>query len=362
MSDDESHDSSEPERPWGLRAVGVLIGLPMSAACLWSLSGPPSVEALVFAVAVLAGTWGAFARRRVRRRRLGLFFAVGALLVLTFRFATAGESETIVAQTGLGVMGQGSGRLVDRVVPERDLALSGSRLLAVLGLMPPDEPGLLDHLDAGYDRMRDAEGAVPSPVLGTFLFGNTPQDFDVLRIAPTAEPEPKAAVVFLHGFIGSVTLLCWEVAQAAGPLGMETICPATTWEGRWARRDGRRIVEQTLATLRQGGVERVYLVGLSAGAIGASLLAPSLDLEGLVLISGTAWEARPAPVATLVLQGARDRMTRPGPARRYANAGGRRTRYVETEDAGHWLILSHYEETRAELGAFLRAQEERAAR
>lgn len=353
----ESCLAPEPEAPWSLRVLGVLFGVPMSAACLWSLLGPPSTEALVFAAVVLAGTWACFARAPLRRRRLGVAFLAGVVLVLGFRVLAAGESETIVSASGPN---GGSGRIVDRLVPERDLALSGSRLLQVLGVMPPDEPGLLDHLDAGYTRMRDAEGPTPSPVLGTFLFGNTPEDFEVLRVAPTGEPDPTGAVVFLHGFIGSVTLLCWEVAQAAGPLGLETVCPATTWEARWANRDGRRIVERTLTDLRARGVERVYLAGLSAGAIGASVLAPSLDIDGLVLISGTAREARPAHVPTLVLQGARDRMTRPGPARRYARAGGRRTRYVETEDAGHWLILSHHEQTRDELRTFLRARQARA--
>ncbi len=123
---------------------------------------------------------------------------------------------------------------------------------------------------------------------------------------------------------------------------METVCPSMHWSAEWHRRGGRTIAAEAIAELRARGYARVYLVGLSAGAIGASRIAPSLDVDGVVLISGASERAPAARVRTLVLQGGRDTMTPPSLARSYARRS-RRTRYREAPDANHWLILSHHE-------------------
>lgn len=353
---DEARDEGD-ERPGRALRIARAFGLvPTLLLCAWTLPGPPAPATFAFSVAVAVATVGAFRPKGADRRLLLGLAAVGALVVLVIRVSVAGDGRT-VTNGSLPGDGEGGGRFIDRLVPERDVAIGGSRLLLVTGLMPEDEPGLLDHLDDGYRRMREAEGAVPSPVVGTFLFGQSPDDFGLLRVAPTGPRRPEAAVLFLHGFIGSVSLLCWQVGQAAGPVGLETVCPAMDWRARWDSPDGRAVVRATLRDLRARGVRRVYLAGLSAGAIGASRLAEDLDVRGVVLLSGASPEATPRAVPTLVLQGARDRMTPPAPARRYAQALGARARYVEVEDAGHWLVLSHHEAVRAEIEAFLRRAE-----
>lgn len=335
-----------------LRLSALALGSPLGLACAWSLLGPPSVEAAVFALAVLGGLGGCLARGARRRRRL----LVGAVAVAGAVIA----ARLVVAAEGTSVRDE-PGRWLDRVVPERDLALSGSRLLMAVGAMPEDAPGLLDALDDGYRRMRAAEGAVPSPVVRTVLLRRAPSSGRLVVEPRPDVPATDAAVVFLHGFMGSTTLLCWQVARAPARLGMRTVCPQTDYRARWHRPEPRRVVEGTIEELRAAGVGRVYLAGLSAGAIGASRLARRADIDGLILISGCDPGAAAARVPTLVLQGRLDRMTPSGPARRCARAAPR-GRLVEVGDAGHWLALSHHERVEAEIERFLAAAEGGARR
>lgn len=341
---------------WLLFGGALLLGLPLLLLCGLTLVGPPTWETAAVTAAALVGVVGGLAAPFRRTAAWGPRLAVPlALAVVGYRVLAADAGTTIRAHTAPA---GGEVRWIARVVPERDVAIGGSTLLRALDLMGPREPGLLDALRGGYDRMRRAEGPVPSAVVGTFLFGQRPEEHTVLRIAPTARfNPPEAVVVFLHGFIGNVTLPCWQVAQAATPVGLDVVCPSTGWRARWAEADGRAIVEATLARLRAQGVRRIYLAGLSAGGIGASRLARRVDVDGLILISGASSRARPAPIPTLVLQGRRDPRTPPAPARRYARLAGARATYVEHPEAGHWMILSHHEWATAQLRRWLAARE-----
>lgn len=319
-----------------LFVLGLLVGVPLLVAVGLTLPGPPSIETGVFAIALSLWVVGALVAPWRNARPLLTTGLVLTLGVLGYRYFAAASGKTVHASTGpYG----GEARWLDRMVPERDVALGASGLLLTTGLLSDDDAGLLDALRDGYSRMRAAEGPVPSPVLGTFLLGQSPDDHAALRIAPPRYEPPQAVVVFLHGKMGSVTLLCWQLAQAANLVGLDVICPATSWRAQWAEPEGRRTVEETIRSLRERGVRRIYLAGLSAGAIGASLLAPELDVDGVILISGASAGARPSGKPTLVLQGGLDRMAPAESARTYA----RRTRalYEEHPEAGHWLILSH---------------------
>ncbi|MCA9605960.1 MAG: alpha/beta hydrolase [Myxococcales bacterium] len=345
MAQEPQRKSAPKEREggagrWLWFLFSIVVGLPLLALCGLTLIGPPSMETAVFAIAVLVtvigGLMGPFQKNATWGARAGFLILLG---VVGYRFMNAESSATIRTYTG-PVMTEG--RWLDRIAPERDVALGGSNLLLILDQI--HEPGLLDALRDGYDRMRRAEGPVPSSVVSTFVLGQTPADHTVFRISPNGQFDAREAVViFLHGYIGNVTLECWQVAQAANPVGLEVVCPSTEYTGSWELPDGRAIVEAHIERLRGQGVRRIYLAGLSAGAIGASRLAPSLDIEGLILISGASRQATPAAVPTLILQGARDTMTPPGLAREYAQRAGRRATYREYDDATHWLILSHHE-------------------
>lgn len=329
---------NEPRGGWLVFALGLLIGVPLLALCGLTLVGPPSIETGIFTFAIALGVTASIAAPWRRTRPIVVIALALALIVIGYRSFTAASGTTIHEYTGP----EGAEpRWIDRVVPERDVALGGSVLLSAMGSMPHDAPGLLDALRDGYSRMRLAEGPVPSPVVGTFLFGQSPDEHSVLRIAPARFEPPEAVVVFLHGFMGNVTLLCWQFAQGANPVGIDVVCPSTTWEGRWAEPDGRATVERTIARLRAEGVRRIYLAGLSNGAIFGSELAPELDVDGVILISGASPSARPTGKPTLVLQGALDRMTPAEPSRAYAELT--HATYAEQPEAGHWLILTHHE-------------------
>ena len=346
----------KPSRHWLLFLFAIFLGLPLLAVCGLTLLGPPSGETSVFTIAVLAmvigGLMAPWRRYLAWGARAGF---VLLFLVVVYRFFAAESGTTVRDVTGPDGR---EGRWIDRVVPERDVALGGTTLLLALGKMGPPEPGLRAALRDGYDRMRRAEGPVPSAIVGTFLFGQSPTDHSVIRIAPADRfNPPEAVVVFLHGFIGNITVACWHVAQAANPVGLDVVCPSTGWQARWAEPDGRATVDATIAALRARGVQRIYMAGLSAGAIGLSQMARDLDVEGVILISGASSRARPAAVPTLVLQGRRDPRTPPAPARAYARAVGRRARYVEHPEAGHWMILSHHDFVQENLRHWLAAQE-----
>lgn len=369
----------KPPHP-AIRVLRWLLFVPLSALSLWALLGPPTGETMVFTVGILATTVGAFlSDQRPRRRGLTVGLAL-CCTALAFRLVTADRGHTVtnISRNADTASNPGTdtasntatsrntasntnpnpttlahaGRWLDRLVPERELAIGGSRLLLLLDRLPGDEPGLLQHLDDGYTRMRAAEGTVPSPVLGTFLLGQTPADHGVLRVAP-APPSKPAALVFLHGYIGSTTLSCWQVAQGARPLGVETVCPAMDWRARWDSPAGRAIARRTIADLRASGVEHITLAGLSAGAIGASRIGDDLDIDALILISGASRRPTPASVPTLVLQGAQDPMT-PAPLARAFARRAPRARYVELPDAGHWMVLSQHRRVTSETTRFLR--------
>lgn len=333
-----------------------LFALPLLAIAALLFAGPPTPEGGAFGLALVAISLGL--ALRIREANVAGSLVAISLVIARLVFAT--EGEHLIAHDGRGI---------DRVLPERDVALGASRLLLLAGVVEEHtaaeqptsheptsgERGLLAALREGYDRMRDDEGWVPSPVLSTLTLGHERDDFVLLE---RRAPRTDAAVIFLHGSMGNVTLECWQVAQAAAVHGLPTFCPSTDASGRWDARRGRAILDVTSMRLKRRGVRRVAIVGLSAGGIGLSRLAPRLrlpegmSLEGLVQLSGTGAPARPRRVPTLILQGGRDRMTPPAPARRHAHALGRHARYVEVPEAGHWLLLSHHAQVHDELSRF----------
>lgn len=342
---------------WGLFVLAFFVGLPLLALCGLTILGPPSPETMVFTLAVTAmvvgGLMAPWSPRLAWGARLGF---VVLFLVVVYRVFAADAGRTVRAHTGPAMTG---GRLLDRIVPERDVAIGGTLLLTALGEMGPREPGLLDALRDGYGRMRRDQGPVPSSTVSTFVLGQTPEDHTVFRIAPADRfNPPEAVVVFLHGSVGNITIACWQVAQAANPVGVDVVCPSMNWTAHWEEPDGLAILNATLARLRAENVRRIYLAGLSQGAIGISRMR-SVDVDGVVLISGVSARAVPKRVPTLVLHGRNDPRTPVAPARRYARAV--RATYHEHPEAGHWLLLSEHAWLTDHLRRWLAAREGLAA-
>lgn len=335
-----------------LTVTGVLAAPFVLAAAVLLLATPLSWSGNAYVVAAVALTAGMVLARKpwspwVRRAALAVFvLAVGARL----GSGAGGRTVEMTVESTSGA--RGSARLVGRLVEERDVALSGARALETLHLWnDPDTRGLVPVMRDAYDAMGDAEGDLPSPVLGTYALGEGEGAFDLLIVRPPpGAPASTTAVLFLHGFAGNFTLPCWRFAQPLARRGVVVGCPSTTWQGRWWEPRGEAIARAARERLVQDGARRVVLGGLSNGGIGASLLAPrARGFDGLVLVSGVDPSAPCAGVPTLVLHGRNDRMTSAAVARAYASRCG--ARYVDL-DAGHFAMLVRAREVDAALGAF----------
>jgi pimeloyl-ACP methyl ester carboxylesterase len=163
-------------------------------------------------------------------------------------------------------------------------------------------------------------------------------------------------VIFLHGYGGSFTLECWLVARATRTIAAVTVCPAVEFSGHWSGHSGATTVRETLDYLRSRGVERIYLAGLSNGAIGASGLAPRFasSLKGLILISGAPSTGGSGGLPALVVQGNHDTMASAATARAFA---ARTHATYAGFEGGHFVAMTRREEVRAAIGGWLQTRE-----
>jgi len=306
----------------------------------WSPSGWFSLGTASIAAVALA------IKERRPRRGLALVACVLLAVLLAVRMMGAGDGMIRMITLPPGE----SSRLAGRLVDEQDMALAGTRALAMTWPMSPDErTGLLPAMSQAYRAMRWDDAVSPSPVIDTLLGRQSAAAFDTLVIEPRGESRAsvpiKFGVVFLHGFGGSTTLECWLVASAARAIGALTACPASDFTGRWRGESGEKILRATLDYLHGRGIKRVFLAGLSNGAVGATALAPSLasSLEGLILISGAPASGETAGLPTLVVHGLQDAVTpveaaRSFVARTHASFAG--------FDGGHFVLLVRRSEVR----------------
>jgi pimeloyl-ACP methyl ester carboxylesterase len=164
-------------------------------------------------------------------------------------------------------------------------------------------------------------------------------------------------VVFLHGYAGSFTLECWLVARAASAIAAVTVCPATEFSGHWSSPAGEQTFRETLHYLRGRGIERVYLAGLSNGAVGASALAArfSSSLNGLILISGAPSAGGGGGLPTLVVQGDHDTMASAATAHAFAV---RTHATYSSFNGGHFVLMIRRDEIRDVIASWLRRHRE----
>jgi hypothetical protein len=336
-----------------LLSYGVLILVGLLCLAGLSVSWSPSGWCELIAVALLASAGLATnlgARRLVR--------ALGALVIvvtLTVRWVAADRGQTRL----ITLPRAPSARWLARTFDEQDIALIGARLLPLLWRLPPDERRqLVPSLESAYASMRRDSGLVASPVIDTLLSRQEPRAFDTVVIEPTNGAQPRAGVLFLHGFAGSFTLECWLVSAAARAIGAVTVCPATEFSGHWNSRDATRIIEVSLDYLRSRGVERVYLAGLSNGGAGAGVFAaqrPS-SLSGAILISGTPATGAIERLPTLVIHGRHDTIASAATASAFAARS--HARYVAF-DGGHFVLMEHHGEVRQAIADWLTEREQK---
>jgi len=327
-------------------AVVVLVA-GLGALAPWSQSGWFALGTLALAAVALV------VKEQRPRRGLALISLLLLAILLGFRIVGGGDGMIAMRTLPSG----DSARWLSRLVDEQDLALVGARVLAMEGRLPASErEQLVPAMREAYGVMRRDDVVTPSPVLDTLLGRQEPAAFDALVIEPRAEPKPgvpmKFAVLFLHGYAGSYTLECWLLARAAREIGALTVCPATDFSGHWQGEAGERILRASLDYLHTRGIERVFLAGLSNGAVGASALAPRFasSLVGLILISGAPASGGNAGLPTLVVHGAHDSMTPVETARAFAE---RTHATFAGLDGGHFVLLTKRVEAREAIVAWL---------
>ena len=167
-------------------------------------------------------------------------------------------------------------------------------------------------------------------------------------------PASNRWVVFLHGYGGSFASYCWIVARAVEEAGWSTICPATSFEGRWDRGHGPAIVRRTLDWVDARGGTDIVLAGLSNGGIGASRIAPELGsvISGLVLISGLDPQAARIAHPTLVWHGTDDERFPIARVRAYGE-GSEHVQRVEIEGGDHFALVEQRAAFARDLVTFL---------
>lgn len=320
--------------------LGVLLLLPALPLSFLSVTTPVSNVGFLYVVGTVLVVGGLLtAPLRVTRWR-GLTRVGLTILVATgaFRIATAGLGATLSMTRG-----PSDAAIVDRLLPERDVAVTSARAVILAGFLPAnDTKNLVPTLLRSYQKMDAAEGSYPSPIVLTSLNRQNRWASDMLVVAAPSS-ESHSAVLFLHGYGGNFALQCWMVAQAARRAGAATFCPSTRLWGDWWRGEGPQITEDSLTKLKARGFDRIVLAGLSNGGLGASQLAPSLrgEIVGLLLISGAMTDAPAAGVPTIAFEGDHDAMMPPQVVRDYAENTG--ATYVELPGT-HFLLIEKPDE------------------
>lgn len=331
-----------------LAALLALVTLPIALA---AVGQPISVRGAAWVVAAAIAIVGLAIAYPVGRWLAGLAVVAWlAIVAITLAWPAPPPSFLHAIEIPSGEPSSRGARLF----AERDVSIAGARVMYGLGGVGPQElDGFVPALDAVYDEIEASEGEVTStPFVATVLGEQRAARFDAFL---HEEPAPTERwVVFLHGYGGSFSSYCWVVALAAADAGASTLCPATSFAGRWHEGHGPGIVRASIDWIRGRGARSIVLVGLSNGGVGASRLARELaaDLDGLVLLSGLDDRAPHPAMPTLVWHGTADTRFAVGRVRAWsaALADGE---LVEV-DGDHFALIEQRALFAPALSAFLR--------
>jgi esterase/lipase len=346
-----------------IRSVAVLIGviaaIPLGLVLALLPSTPITTSgALYLGVSILV-VIGAITAPWRRQRYRGLCRAgLVVLLVLVavrLAFPSAGTTVTLTA-----LPAQSGVRWLNRLFDEQDIALFGERIAFRLGTLVSEreDDQLVVALYRAYTTMWQEDATPLSPFLSTALAQQQPQLFDTVVVEPPAPATPRTGVIFLHGFGGNFTLQCWLFGHAIQRSGIATFCPSVSWRGDWWTEPGETTVQRVIDHLRRRGIERIYLAGLSNGALGASRLASQLStqLAGLVLISGADPDAAATALPVLIIQGAQDERMPATLAQRYADVAGSHAT-IHILEGDHFLLAKRADVSQQVIAEWFAQQE-----
>lgn len=246
---------------------------------------------------------------------------------------------------------------VSRLVREEDGIYPMARLLPFLGgISARESDGLMRNLQVNYAAMRDQVGGVPSPLVRTYLGLQSAEDFDVLSFKPLGTQ--RGTVIFLHGFGGNWSLLCWLVSQPSAEVGFRTLCPSVGPLATWGSKKGLDVVQHTMKLAAKMSSEPPVLIGLSSGAVGAGMLAPEIEeeLSGVAMLFGAHPKVAQVSIPILSVYGTYDERFPVGLMDEIADhIRGREKGFSEVrlEGADHFDILKNPERVQATLRMWL---------
>jgi predicted esterase len=277
-----------------------------------------------------------------------------AMIVFRIIFPASGSRINIVT-----LPSRSGPRLFNRILNEQDAVLFGAQVGPYFRFITSNEKKtLVPSFRQAYKEM-NAYGATPlSPFLTTYLYQQRPDAFDVVIAEPDSETPPRSGIIFLHGYGGNFTIQCWLIAKPGFRINALTVCPSTNVNGQWWTPKGQTIIKETLNYVHQQGIQRIYLAGLSNGAISASRLADQFknELAGLILISGADPNTTITRLPVLVLYGQNDERIPISMVEQYVSAAGLHVTY-HSFDGDHFLLLKQADQVQGVIANWLIEQE-----
>lgn len=162
------------------------------------------------------------------------------------------------------------------VIREDETVYAGSALAEALGMLTPDARGRFD-VAARHAHARLA-ARTPGPGVNALLLRSTPDQVAGLAWLPAGD-DLVPGIVFLHGFGGLMTPYLSSLTELPDLAGYAIVAPALGFEGDWWSEEGRSVVRRVVDTLpARVDRDRLFLVGLSNGAVGAMAVAADPEL------------------------------------------------------------------------------------
>jgi pimeloyl-ACP methyl ester carboxylesterase len=322
--------------------IGIVFLIPISISGIFYIIGIN-----LAAVGLVGSVWG------FRRLRWVLLAGVACLPL-----AAAGRILLVKSEGHIRLLlpAQDSRCWLNCLIDEGDAALLSIHLLPFIGwISPTEQRGLQEVMSAQYREMANTQSPLPSPFLRTYLNQQRPAAFDTVIVEPDGDQPAQTGVVFLHGFTGNFTMSCWLFARAVQTLHLVTVCPSVGWKGDWWTADGEATLRATLDYLRGNGLKRIFLAGLSNGAVGSSELAYKLtdQIAGMILVSGASPDARDSGLPVLVISGTQDERMPIDMMRAYATRMGDNAAFVPLP-ADHFMLAKQNDAVRAAIESWLR--------
>jgi pimeloyl-ACP methyl ester carboxylesterase len=341
-----------------LFAFGLFMGVPLALLLSLLPKTPIFLAGIIYILSFLLTVIGMLTAPWLAERSSALLL-IGIILAcaqITIRIASPPSGS----QLNLITLPDRSGpQLLNRLLDEQDVVLFGAQLGPHFGLITQaEEKSLVATFSRTFLDMYQKGGTPLSPFLRTYLNLQGPDRFDAVIADPKSGVPAETGIIFLHGYGGNFTVQCWLIAKAGYQIDAITICPSTGVNGHWWNLQGEQILQETIAYLHGRGLERIYLAGLSNGAIGMSRVAEDYktDLSGLILISGADPSARITGLPVLVIHGKNDERIPVSLMEAYVAAAGTNATY-RLFDGDHFLLLKQADQVQHVIVDWLTEQE-----